>query len=252
MRADRGPGRARRGPLTAPITRTAVSRGLVAALALGALLAAPSIASAQSPSTATADAAASGDDATARALFEEGRQAWDAGDYPRAADRWERAFNLSGRPELLYNLGNARFALHQLDAAESAYGRFLSLANPEPARRREVEGRLDEIRVQRAATGTPTSDGASGASGGEDIGSRFLGTWISAGATVALAGTGAGLLAAGESDAGNALLGIAALGAVTTVVVLFVEGDFAASTPASGPAATGGTRTSAPPALVRF
>jgi hypothetical protein len=178
-------------------------------------------------------------DAEARQLFEEGRQAWERQDAAEAASRWERAYHLSGRAELLFNVGNARLALHQLDAAESAYRRFLEQANPDAVRRREVEGRIDEIRVQRSsveATSTPP---------GEDVGTKFLGTWISGGTTIVLAGAGAALLAGGVTDGGNALLGLAALGAVTTVVVLFVEGDFG-QTPNS--TATSGR----PPALLRF
>lgn len=178
-------------------------------------------------------------DAEARQLFEEGRQAWERQDAAEAASRWERSYHLSGRAELLFNVGNARLALHQLDAAESAYRRFLEQANPDAVRRREVEGRIDEIRVQRSsveATSTPP---------GEDVGTKFLGTWISGGTTIVLAGAGAALLAGGVTDGGNALLGLAALGAVTTVVVLFVEGDFG-QTPNS--TATSGR----PPALLRF
>ena len=47
------------------------------------------------------------DDAVARELFEAGQLSADRGDYERALELFQESFELSDRPVLLFNAGNA-------------------------------------------------------------------------------------------------------------------------------------------------
>jgi tetratricopeptide (TPR) repeat protein len=111
-------------------------------LALAALLvlACASPASAQVAPSAE-ETARSGADEEARTLFVEGRAAFDAGRFDSAARAFRRAYSLSPRPELLYNLA---FALDRLRADEEALERYRAYldAAPESPNRPSVEARI--------------------------------------------------------------------------------------------------------------
>jgi tetratricopeptide (TPR) repeat protein len=116
------------------------------------LLAAVSGAATASRASAQSDA---GSDAEARRYFEEGRVAYDAGQFDAAVRGFRRAYLLSPRPGLLYNIGQAELrAGHDALALEALEG-FLRQAPPEDGRRGEVEER---VRVLRSMGVRPASE----------------------------------------------------------------------------------------------
>jgi hypothetical protein len=84
---------------------------MVGVLALAASAAAQGQGQGQGPASSQPSPAAGDDvdnlDQAARALFTEGRDAFDAGDFERAATMWRRAYDLSPRPVLLLNVAAA-------------------------------------------------------------------------------------------------------------------------------------------------
>jgi len=199
-------------------------------------------------SAAGAAAQAGEADRRARDLFLEGREAWEGSDYARAARLWQQAYDLSQRADLLFNIGNARLELGEVDAAEAAYRSFLAAAPEGSPERALADERLAAIAERRAA---PAAARAAGPLDGRVV------TWIALAATGAAGAVGTGLLVDGQSrfdgmascsvgcnhadvgaaqtsmDVGNALMGTAALMAVATVVIWFVEAPRPASTPAA-------------------
>jgi hypothetical protein len=83
-------------------------------------------------------------DRVARAEFTAGRDAFAHGDFEQAARRFEHAFQLSQRRELLYNIGTAYERLHRWEPARDAFTRYLA-AFPNAPERDEVRGRLTAI-----------------------------------------------------------------------------------------------------------
>ena len=94
-------------------------------------------------------------DREAREHFQVGRDSFNNGDYVTAVSEFERAFELSGRPQLLYNIGTSYDRLHRWQQARDSFRRYLQ-ALPDSLDRAEVEGRLrvieDEIQRAEAAT----------------------------------------------------------------------------------------------------
>lgn len=84
----------------------------------------------------------------ARTLFEAGRLAYDSGHFEDARDDFERAYELSGRPELLYNIGQCADRLRDDPAAIDAFERYI-VAVPDAANRPQVEVRLSALRDAR-------------------------------------------------------------------------------------------------------
>lgn len=196
---------------------------LVALLALGCsgMSMGASVASAQSDASSDADA---------RRYFEEARTAYDAGDFEGAVRGFRRAYVLSPRYALLYNIGQAELrAGHDALALESLEG-FLRQAPDTDPRRSEVEERVRVLRsmgvrpaseseaqaaqqtagegveaTPPATTTTTTTTEASDAndgSGGGDSGPGIV-PWIIVGVGGALLVTGAVLMGVGASDAGR-------------------------------------------------
>lgn len=106
---------------------------------------------------------AAADVARARALFAEGESAFDTGDYVLALARFEEAYRLSQRPELLYNIAFCEERLGNDEAALSGYELFVE-ALPDAPNRADVERRIavQRERIARAAvavapSGTPAS-----------------------------------------------------------------------------------------------
>jgi tetratricopeptide (TPR) repeat protein len=85
----------------------------------------------------------------AKSAFEQGREAFDAGRYDEAIERFERAYELSGRPELLFNVGLAADRLREDERALSAFERYLEQA-VDPLHREQVEQRVAALRSARA------------------------------------------------------------------------------------------------------
>jgi len=93
-------------------------------------------------------------DREARANFEAGRLAYEDARYADALGYFERAYELSERPELLYNVGQSLDRLRRDAEAVDAFERFLE-AVPETHKRNEVEARLEILRGQVAEVPTP-------------------------------------------------------------------------------------------------
>jgi tetratricopeptide (TPR) repeat protein len=89
-------------------------------------------------------------DQEARALYEAGKLAFEEGRFENALGHFERAFELSGRPRLLYNIGTAADRLRKDDVALAAFERYLT-ALPEAPNRSAVEARIEVLRAQLAA-----------------------------------------------------------------------------------------------------
>jgi tetratricopeptide (TPR) repeat protein len=83
----------------------------------------------------------------ARARFVAGRIAFGEGRYEDALADFTRAYELSGKPELLYNIGHTADRLRHDEEALEAFERFLELM-PEHEARDEVERRVAVLRVE--------------------------------------------------------------------------------------------------------
>ncbi|MEM9189319.1 MAG: hypothetical protein AAGF12_09090 [Myxococcota bacterium] len=81
----------------------------------------------------------------AQGFFLAGRAAYDEGRYEDALQRFEAAHELSGRSELLYNIGLAADRARHDRRAVDAYEAFLA-ERPDTPYRESVEGRLRAIR----------------------------------------------------------------------------------------------------------
>ncbi|MBN8614809.1 MAG: tetratricopeptide repeat protein [Deltaproteobacteria bacterium] len=85
--------------------------------------------------------AQSSTDEEARLLFEAGRAAFSSGRYEEALERFERAHQLSGRAELLYNVGVSADRLREDARALAAFRAYLE-ALPEAPQHEEVQARI--------------------------------------------------------------------------------------------------------------
>lgn len=111
-------------------------------LVAAVLLAAPAVHAQEAPDTSR--------DLEARALFDAGVAAFNAGRYQDALARFETAYELSGHPQLLYNIGQAADRLRDDEAALRYFRLYLS-ESPRPERRSEVEARIAAIERVRSA-----------------------------------------------------------------------------------------------------
>lgn len=88
-------------------------------------------------------------DQLAREHFARGRDAFSNGDFATAAREFDQAYQLSNRPQLLYNIGTAYERLHNWNEANVAFHRYLDLV-PAAADRAEVEARIRAIEIELA------------------------------------------------------------------------------------------------------
>ncbi len=104
-------------------------------------------------------------DSEARARFEAGRTAMTAGRPEDALVDFQRAYELSHRPELLYNVGIAADRLRRDDDALAAFERYLAEMPPDQlTNRAEVESRVETLRqtiAARVASAPPPARGPS-------------------------------------------------------------------------------------------
>ncbi|HKU44615.1 MAG TPA: tetratricopeptide repeat protein [Polyangiales bacterium] len=94
-------------------------------------------------------------DAEARRMFEGGREAYEAGNYQQGLYYFERAYELSARPGLLFNIGQAAYRMRSDQRALQAFKAYLD-QNPTAPNRLEVEQRIRELELGTAAPTTPT------------------------------------------------------------------------------------------------
>ena len=88
-------------------------------------------------------------DAHARKLYKKGDRAYAEGRYEDAVAAFERAYRLSGRSLLLFNLGNAYERLGRYGEAAEALDRYLPDAKP--SEQDIVEKRIDNLRRRAKA-----------------------------------------------------------------------------------------------------
>jgi tetratricopeptide (TPR) repeat protein len=87
-------------------------------------------------------------DAEAHGLYSAGAAAFQSGRYDEALRYFQQAYDLSHRPELLYNVGQSADRARQDQVALDAFRQYLE-ATPTASNREEIEGR---IRVLERAT----------------------------------------------------------------------------------------------------
>ncbi|MCC6215854.1 MAG: tetratricopeptide repeat protein [Polyangiaceae bacterium] len=180
-----------------------VALAVVAAPVLASTAAGAQPARGKPPATAHGGPAATSDrDAEAKALFQAGRAAYEAGRFEDALGHFQRAYELSGRSALLYNVGLAADRARKDDVAIQAYERFLA-AEPESSLRGEVEARLGLLKRARDERERPARPRASRPAPAdpapEDGGSRGWMPWAVAGGGAAFVVTGGVLLTLGLS-----------------------------------------------------
>ncbi|MCC6873508.1 MAG: tetratricopeptide repeat protein [Sandaracinaceae bacterium] len=93
-------------------------------------------------------------DAQARALFDAGRTAYDAGRFEQALRYFQEAYDLSRRPALLFNIASAADRLLMVDRALEAYRAYLQ-AVPNAPNRELAQSRITFLESHRG-TALPT------------------------------------------------------------------------------------------------
>ncbi|MEM9072810.1 MAG: hypothetical protein AAGE52_30165 [Myxococcota bacterium] len=95
------------------------------------------------------DATANSADQGARVIYQEGRTAFDEGRYEHALNLFRSAYDLSPRPELLYNIGTTADRLHLNEEALEAFESYVQ-ALPFAENREAVEVRIGILRSEIA------------------------------------------------------------------------------------------------------
>ncbi len=98
-------------------------------------------------------------DAEARALFQAGELAFQQGRFQNAMEYFTRAYELSGRPGLLYNIGNAADRLRKDAEALAAFEQYLE-EKPDAPNRAAVEARIAVLRQRAPASADEAAEDA--------------------------------------------------------------------------------------------
>lgn len=106
---------------------------------------------------------ADSNDEAARIHFQSGTRYYERGDYEDAVREFRAAYELSGRPQLLYNLYLAHERLGHYREAAQALGGYLEQA-PEVEDRERLEHRLENLRRRVAAMDEEEAAGSPAAS----------------------------------------------------------------------------------------
>ncbi len=101
-------------------------------------------------------------DVEARAIFQSGRDAYARGEYAQALEAFRDAFELSGRAELQFNIGQAADRLRRDREALGAFEAYLT-AVPGAENRVEVEARMRVLRSEIARDDALRAQALSGA-----------------------------------------------------------------------------------------
>lgn len=86
-------------------------------------------------------------DEEARRVFQAGQLAYEDSRYLEALSYFERAYELSARPELLFNIGQTADRLRNDERAIAAFERYVELL-PNAENRRQVDVRLEILRTR--------------------------------------------------------------------------------------------------------
>jgi tetratricopeptide (TPR) repeat protein len=186
---------------------TALSLGLAPAQALAQSTPSTGTPSTGTPSTGTPSTGTSsetrtaGRDAEARQLFDAGTVAYSEGRYENALEYMQRAYELSGRPALLYNVATTLERLRRDDEALAAYERYLA-EEPAADNRQDVEARIAILRrvVSERGDSGGGAGSDSGGAGSDSGGSIDAGPWVLVGAGGAAAIAGGILLGLAAAD----------------------------------------------------
>jgi tetratricopeptide (TPR) repeat protein len=136
------------------VTRTSVALSVGLAVWLAALAAAAQTSAPPDSAAATAahheeqERAMQAADTEARQHFQVGKALLDAGRFAQAAEEFEAAYRLSGRPQLLYNLYVASRDAGQLDKAVESLRTYLAKV-PDAPDRINLIARLDSLEAQQ-------------------------------------------------------------------------------------------------------
>lgn len=107
----------------------------------------------------TGEQAVSERDDEARGLFLAGSAAFDRGHFEEALDHFQRAYELSARPGLLFNIGHTAERLRRDELALESFERYLA-EDPDAEKRDQVERRIELLRqaiADREAAGDDTA-----------------------------------------------------------------------------------------------
>jgi tetratricopeptide (TPR) repeat protein len=98
-------------------------------------------------------------DTEAHALFEAGRLAYSSGRFEEALGHFRRSYELSHRPQLLYNIGQCQDRLRRDADALATFEAFVA-AQPDSPQRDEVTARIEILRAsaQQATTTETTAE----------------------------------------------------------------------------------------------
>ena len=127
--------------------------------------------------TAHAQSADESRDREARILFQAGQLAFEEGRFDNALESFQRAYDLTQRPELLFNVGASLERLERFDDALVAFRAYLE-QRPDADNRAAVEQRIRLLEVAAAANESAEEP------------SRSAGPWV-------LIGAGVGSIVAG-------------------------------------------------------
>lgn len=159
--------------------------------------------------TADADAAAveagrARDEEQARMYFDDARLAFSEGRNEVALHAFQRAYELSGRPELLYNIGLVHDRLRNDREALAAFEQFL-VEVPGTEFQTSVESRIRVLReeVEREDALARAASAAETGGGGEELWESPI-FWTLLGVVVVGAGVGIGVGVALSADPGTA------------------------------------------------
>jgi tetratricopeptide (TPR) repeat protein len=89
--------------------------------------------------------------AAAKEAFAAGTEAYTNGEFESALASFRRAYELTGSPDLLYNIATVADRMRHDEDALEAYEGYLE-ARPESADREHVAGRIDVLRAEIAAS----------------------------------------------------------------------------------------------------
>ncbi|MAQ14269.1 MAG: hypothetical protein CMN30_05680 [Sandaracinus sp.] len=84
--------------------------------------------------------------AQARELFGEGTQAYQEGDFQRAAEKFEAAYRLTRSPELAFNVGRAYERMSEYDKAIRYFRLYLRQRDLEESVRADIAARVEALR----------------------------------------------------------------------------------------------------------
>lgn len=93
------------------------------------------------------------------ALYEQAYARYAAGDTAGALDLMQKSYEISGKPELLFNLGQLHQELRHCNEARKSYERYLALAQADP-RRSEAERQVSELERECPEPAAPSADSA--------------------------------------------------------------------------------------------